>query len=200
MGSWTQGVLAATGLATDLATGIGGLVINAQNAQTNRRLAEAQISAMNENIKLQRRAQDIEFTIGNPMWRYNQAISAGFDTLSAAQFAGKGAPRISGMVHLMPLKQLEVDGINRTHLASAGLLAGQLFTHGAPGPKHNMPFSRLQAGQGPLRSGSIAKVSAKYGTWSSQSTVSTTLSAGPSPRPVTIGHAGARRTWSTSSA
>uniref|UniRef100_A0AAU7E2Y4 ORF2 protein n=1 Tax=Chaerephon bat calicivirus TaxID=3141859 RepID=A0AAU7E2Y4_9CALI len=200
MGSWTQGVLAATGLATDLATGIGSLVINAQNAQTNRRLADAQILAMNENIKLQRRAQDIELTIGDPMWRYNKAISAGFDTLSAAQFAGKGAPRISGMVHLTPLKQLEVDGIHRTHLANAGLLAGQLFTHGAPGPKQNMPFSRLQAGQGLSRSSSIASASSRYGTWSSQSTASTALSAGPTPRPVTIGHAGVRRTWSTSSA
>lgn len=196
MGSWTQGVLAATGLATDLATGIGSLVINAQNAETNRKLVAAQIDAMQQNLKLQERAQNIEATMGNPTWRYNQAIKAGFDPLSASQFAGKHAPRISGQIHLMPLKQQEVDGINRTHLANAGLLAGQLFTHGAPGPKHNMPFVK----QWVNNTAGMSAASTKYGTWSSRSTTFTGLSTGPVPRPVTIGHAGARSAWSTSSA
>lgn len=213
MGSWTQGVLAATGMAVDLATGIGNLVINAQNADANRKLVASQMAALEANLQLQKRAQDIELTMGNPNWRYDQAIKAGFDQLSASQFAGRTAPRISGGVHLLPIKQMEVDAINRTRLASQGLVAGQLFSHGAPGPRRQMVAGRPvffhEGNRGErvnqwvrdAQSRTLSARTSSYGTWSSNSTQSTSLSGfgHHSPRPLTIGHGGARSVWSSSS-
>uniref|UniRef100_A0AAU7E3N8 Minor structural protein n=1 Tax=Mops bat calicivirus TaxID=3141891 RepID=A0AAU7E3N8_9CALI len=207
MGSWTQGVLASVGLATDLATNIGSLVINAQNADTNRKLAAAQMDAIQRNLELQKRAQDIELTLANPTWRYNKAIEAGYDMTSAMQFAGRTAPRISGGVHLGPVKQLEVDGMARHRLANAGLAAGQLFSHGAPGPRR-----QIQAGrpvyfhpdnlQDRVQNWVNRLPASSSGTWSSNSTQSTSLSSVfgvHPPRGVTIGHGGAHSVWSSTS-
>nr|ANW82751.1 VP2 [Bat calicivirus BtCalV/M63/HUN/2013] len=187
MGSWTTGVLGSLGLAGDLATSVGSLVLGAQANQVNQDLAQLQAQALTLNLQLQKEALQQQKDWNDPGVRYKMAIDAGYDPISARQVAGAGFLHLSGGVAMQPIKA--VDGIHLRHsnMAQAGLESGRAFTAGVgratrPTDFYNSAFVHQQ-GQDVFLGGDWRPPSSSWAGRSaslrSNSTVSTWASVPP---------------------
>nr|WPV63138.1 MAG: VP2 protein [Jingmen bat sapovirus 1] len=130
MGSWTTGAIGAAGLLGDLAVGVGGLVIGAENNAVNQQLAQLQAQALQLNLQLQKESLELSRDWNNPGKRVKAAMDAGFDPISARQIAGAGFVHFQGGVAMQPIKSHDAINIRSTQMAAQGLEAGRAFTHG----------------------------------------------------------------------
>lgn len=130
MGSWTVGTLGALGLAGDLATNVGSLVLGAENNQINQQLANLQTQALQMNLQLQQQALNLSKDWNDPGSRYNKALAAGYDPISARQVAGAGFTHFQGGVSMHPIKAADATNLKYNNMAHQGLTAGRAYTVG----------------------------------------------------------------------
>lgn len=130
MGSWTTGTLGAIGLAGDLAVNVGNLVLGAQNTEFNHKLADLQAQALQLNLQLQKDSLNLSKEWNDPTARYEKALKAGYDPISARQLAGGGFVHFSGGVAMHPIKSADAINLKYSNMADQGLTAGRAYTNG----------------------------------------------------------------------
>lgn len=203
MGTWTQGMIGLAGLTVDAVTGLGNLGVHAQNAQTNRELAQAQLALMSQNLQVSKTSLEAWKLANDPGQRYLAAVKAGLDPASAERLAGKGAPNIRGLVEMGPVTVREADGLRGTAMARGAINNGMLFQKGAPGPYRQQagrPFanaleaSRRLSFSSSVWSGSTASTRLTPSRSGSLSSLSSVSSVGSS-RPVVVRPGATQYTW-----
>nr|ACO60024.1 VP2 [Sapovirus pig/AB23/CAN] len=133
--SWTAGVLGGLGLLSDIAGNIGNIVAQQQMVQNQKRQLQIQQHAVDEQIRLTQRAQDLNAylaTRGNQV-NYLSARQLGFTHAEAQQMVGN-ARVIYGGVDTNPraLPTLPFYNVGSNSLARAHGVVAQ-FKHGTTG-------------------------------------------------------------------
>lgn len=133
MGSWTQGVLSLIGAGVDTATGIGSIVTSAFGVANQNRFYEAQLKLQEQQLAIAQKNLEIYERTATPAGRYQDALSQGFDSFSAAQLAGSGAVRAFGLNTIAPVHAGVIDGIHQTANLQSYRSALRSFQNGVPG-------------------------------------------------------------------
>lgn len=181
MGSWTTGALGLAGLTADMALGAGQLALGFENNKVNQDLAKLQMQALQLNLQLQKDGLDLSKEWNDPAARYEKAVAAGYDPISARQLAGAGFAHFSGGVAMQPIKSIDATALKYSNFSQQALQTGRVFTEGvgrAPRPADFTTAAFMhQSGQDSYTSGSWRPPSSSWGNasrhWGSESTRST---------------------------
>lgn len=122
--------MAAVGGATDLIGGIGQVVLGGLQYSNQKKVQEQQLLLANKALSLQQQQLEWQRTVQNPIAMYSQAMSHGFDPVSARQLAGSAERRVYGGANLPPISSMHLDNLRETHAGQRFLNAHLAFTQG----------------------------------------------------------------------
>nr|ACF94420.1 small basic protein [Sapovirus Po/OH-LL26/2002/US] len=133
--SWTAGVLGGLGLLSDIAGNVGNIVAQQQMVKNQRKQLEIQQQALNEQVRLAERGQDLSafLSVRAPQLAYANARSLGYTHAEALQLGGGARVSYGGVsVEPRPLPTMPFYNVGSNSLAKAHSVISQ-FKQGTTG-------------------------------------------------------------------